>query len=75
MNTDPCIKGDESGLCCCNCQHQKPIYRHPGNVWTGVGEIDEIFGYGCTVFNVIIFSEMANQHGSCELHKLNEDEK
>ena len=63
--------------CCCTCQHQKPIYRHPGNDWTGVGEIDEIFGYGCDVFEVIIFSELAKQHDSCELHTIKEikDEK
>ncbi len=74
MKKETCTyKGIDDGSCCCNCKHQKPIYRHPGNEWTGVGNIDEIFGYGCCVFDkLIIFNEMANQHGCCELHEENE---
>ena len=71
--TKNCDQGWDNGECCCNCQFQIDIHKHPYNS-THKGSISESTGlYACTAFkdlygedNVILFE---NMHGFCELYQ------
>jgi hypothetical protein len=66
-----CDKG-HNGQCCCNCQYQTPITKHPWNKGEANGSILDHFGYACTVFNSMDSKEpfvfFNSQHGSCEMY-------
>ena len=61
------------GSCCCNCQHQLNLFKHPWNKEVGQGSINEQMGYVCTAFDEMDNSKQAiffeHKHGMCELHK------
>lgn len=73
-NYIPCNKGGlpNSDRCCCNCQNQIALYKHP---WNDInkGACNEPAGlYACVVehdmdknYKGIVFEY---QHGCCELH-------
>ena len=54
--------------CCCMCQYQEPLYKHPWNKSVlAKGRITEVMGYVCRSLELPnIFSE--SQHGCCELY-------
>jgi len=63
---------DESGQCCCNCEHQKRLMCHPSNVKVGKGSIMSQMAWAC----VVMFGDKSNEgnyifrdnkHGMCEL--------
>lgn len=65
-------EGNSQGRCCCNCEYQVKIMRHPWNQLVGgrmKGPVTEIAGYGCTILDhkQIIFQEV--QHLMCEGHE------
>lgn len=63
-------KHGHKGNCCCNCENQVNIHKHPSNNTIGKGPMSEIMGYGCTMFSDnIVFSE--SKHGICEEHAPN----
>lgn len=60
--------------CCCNCDNQKQLMKHPGNVseWAR-GKMSESFGYVC----MMQFEDGSNEgeayffdakHDICEFH-------
>lgn len=65
--------GNTKGRCCCNCQHQVEIHRHPWNSLSGgrmKGPISLIAGWGCQAPDFdgkIIFFE--DEHACCEVHE------
>ena len=66
--------GNMSGRCCCNCQHQVEIMRHPWNTMVGgrmKGPVSQNAGWGCSSPDAspgkVIFFEDA--HGVWEVHK------
>ena len=78
MSGDVCYKGwaqengNTQGRCCCNCQHQRPIVRHPWNreVWAK-GPITSQLGWGCTtpeLYPEITLFSLEHAHGMCECH-------
>jgi hypothetical protein len=68
--------GNNSGRCCCNCQYQIEIMRHPWNSRVGgrmKGPISENAGWGCMMPDFTdgstakaIFFE--REHSVCEMH-------
>ncbi|OGP65012.1 MAG: hypothetical protein A3K22_02210 [Deltaproteobacteria bacterium RBG_16_42_7] len=79
--SDKYMKPERQGLCCCNCQNQRIIFKHPLNKGGGKGRISELMGFGCAVpgfklgegISSIIFMDL--RHGMCELHKPKVDNK
>lgn len=78
QNSHKCFKGwstddgNLSGRCCCNCQYQVEIMRHPWNTISGgrmKGPVTATAGYGCSGVDPkkIIFFE--KEHSMCELHE------
>jgi len=68
--TDKCMKSDWNDECCCNCQHQRVIFKHPWNSGSNQGSVSDVAGFGCACegWNVIIFID--NIHGMCEMHEV-----
>lgn len=64
---ETCDKGYK-GTCCCMCQYQEPVHKHPWNKSElAKGRITEVMGYVCRSLELPnIFSE--SQHGCCELY-------
>lgn len=63
---------NKNGRCCCNCNYNVKIMRHPWNVFSGgrmKGPISEIAGYGCNLPDLpgIVFLE--TEHSLCEEHQ------
>ena len=61
------------GDCCCNCENQLKLMKHPWNKEFGKGSITEQCGYVC----VMKFGDNSNsgeavyfdfEHGMCEMH-------
>jgi len=65
-NKDIECKKDEWGGCCCDCKHQREVFKHPFNVLIGKGSITELLGYVCAFDGNLIFKE--NIHGYCECY-------
>ncbi len=67
---DKCEHGWHDGSCCCNCENQLELRKHPWNKDFGKGSISEGCGFVCIAFaseeRSAIFSE--TKHGMCELH-------
>ena len=62
-----CFMNTEWNACCCTCQFQHKIMKHPGNDNSYAnGSILEIMGYGCTVpgWDGTIFFD--REHSMCE---------
>jgi len=75
----PCDKGWK-GMCCCNCDNQKPLFKHPLNgnqkqgliedkLKIGKGPISEQMGWVCHIKfeeeeKYVFFDR---EHGMCEL--------
>jgi len=62
-----CLLESEWNACCCVCEYQEPIYKHPCNENEyAKGSISEIMGYACRVPGDIgmIFSD--RKHSFCE---------
>ena len=60
----------KKGRCCCLCQSQVVIKKHPWNKGKAKGSILETMGYGCAVDigepeRNVTFSDSA--HGDCEM--------
>lgn len=71
-----CLNGWDDGSCCCNCEFQKKVNKHPKNSEPFKGSISEPLGYVCTVSigassGEFIFFD--TKHGMCELHVKKED--
>src|SRR3990167_418163 len=68
--TDKCMKPEWNDRCCCNCQHQRVIFKHPWNSGSNQGSVSDVAGFGCACEggNVIIFKD--NFHGMCEMHEM-----
>lgn len=58
--------------CCCTCDHQRKLTKHPSNTEFGKGPMNEFCGYVCTMW----FNDGSNeghatyfdgQHGICEM--------
>lgn len=67
-----CNKGWHTGECCCNCQNQIELFKHPCNK-KNKGKISETTGmYACIVQIEITGDKkgilLENKHGFCELH-------
>jgi len=45
--SDKCMKSEGHDRCCCNCQNQRVIFKHPWNNGDGKGRVTDIMGYGC----------------------------
>lgn len=65
------------GECCCKCNRQYTVYKHPWNQGFAKGPISKIMGYACSMpeFNkgrgqktMIFFN---NKHGMCEMFEKN----
>jgi len=41
------MKSEGHDRCCCNCQNQRVIFKHPWNNGDGKGRVTDIMGYGC----------------------------
>ena len=73
---DKCIKPEWHDRCCCNCQSQRVIFKHPWNKGDGKGRMTDVMGFGCDSSHdnlyegipAIIF--MDARHGMCEMHEL-----
>lgn len=67
-----CDKGWHTGACCCNCQNQKRLMKHPWNNVVGKGQCTEQMGFVCVLPDELeenheyIYFE--SEHGYCELH-------
>lgn len=68
--------GNSKGRCCCNCEYQYEIMRHPWNTMVGgrmKGPVTQNAGWGCYALGVeddapkLIFQE--DEHSMCEMHK------
>lgn len=68
--------GNSSGRCCCNCEYQYEVMRHPWNTGAGgrmLGPVTMNAGWGCYALGAesdekkIIFYQ--DEHSMCELHK------
>lgn len=68
-----CDKSHFQGACCCNCQMQRKLMKHPANKDIGKGPISEEMGYVC----ITPFDDGSNlgkaiffdgEHGMCEMH-------
>ena len=68
--------GNSSGRCCCNCEYQFEVMRHPWNKLSGgrmLGPVTMNAGWGCYAVGAemdekkIIFYE--DEHSVCEMHK------
>lgn len=70
--TDKCMKPEWHDRCCCNCQHQRVIFKHPWNKGEAKGSCTEIMGFGCGVegMQIVIFKD--SFHGLCEMHEMRE---
>ena len=74
---DKCMKPEWHDRCCCNCQNQVVIGKHPWNKGAGKGRVTDIMGYGCATpdwdfdgIQGIMF--MDKNHGLCEMHYFKE---
>jgi len=67
--------GNSTGRCCCNCEYQVEIVRHPWNKSPEhKGPITEIAGWGCQAPDFdkkVIFFEV--EHAACEMHEFKND--
>ena len=67
-----CDKGWHSGECCCNCQSQIKLTKHPWNKYFGKGPISEFCGFACIVKMDFDQGQVGTfydkEHGFCELH-------
>ena len=64
---DKCFLESEYKACCCNCEFQIKIMKHPGNKNEYAnGSILSVMGYGCNIpgWNGAIFSD--REHSMCE---------
>ena len=69
-----CSKEERKGRCCCTCNHQRVIMKHPWNKGDGKGRIAEVMGYGCEPPDFaqdggkpsLVFFD--GEHGMCEMH-------
>ena len=74
--SDKCMKAEWHDKCCCNCQSQGVIFKHPWNKGDGKGRMTDVMGFGCDSSHdnlyegipAIIF--MDARHGICEMHEL-----
>lgn len=81
--TEKCFKGwpdSQSGRCCCNCQHQYEVMRHPWNTMVGgrmKGPVTVNAGWGCAGVSEgekkVIF--MQEQHSMCEAHEWKNEQR
>lgn len=61
--------GNRYGKCCCTCEHQVRIMKHPWNKIEELkGSMTEVAFYGCnmTEFNKDVVA-LNSQHGVCEM--------
>lgn len=73
MENTKCNKGLD-GKCCCNCNHQIELFKHPGNI-INKGAISESTNmYACLVLGKmekirtgVVFEQ---KHSVCEMHDL-----
>lgn len=67
--TDTCMKPQWHDRCCCNCEYQRWIFKHPWNKGDGKGSVNDVMGFGCAVEGapVVIFKD--SLHGLCEMHE------
>lgn len=73
-----CTKSEYHGRCCCNCENQRAIVKHPWNDGVAKGSISNVMGYGCetpeftieftdnSITPAVIFFD--SPHGMCEMH-------
>lgn len=52
---------------CKNCISLKKVLKHPWNEGVSKGKMTETFGFGCTLWNHIVFLD--KDTGSCEMHQ------
>ncbi len=83
-NVAPCTKGwsdgNKDGDCCCNCEFQRPLYKHPTNdVWSEAhGSIMHQLAWICALPDPDTYPDvyyMDHKHGMCELHTPRDYEK
>ena len=67
------MKPEWHDRCCCNCQNQRVIFKHPWNKGDGKGGFKDVMGYGCAPpdfeldgIQAITFKDF--KHGHCEMH-------
>ena len=66
---EPTIKNKKHDKCCCTCEHQMMLMKHPFNKGVGKGSITEIFGWVCKLPSLfgkdqgVFFSK---KHGLCD---------
>jgi len=72
MDDKKCYKPDFNNQCCCNCNNQIELRKHPGNNDFGKGSIMEKCGYVCVAkfdmdenYKTGIFFDSV--HGMCEM--------
>lgn len=59
--------GNSKGRCCCNCEYQYPLSKHPGNKGIFQGRVTEVFGYACMPLDLYPYATFFDfKHGMCE---------
>lgn len=70
MKCDKGYKGD----CCCNCDNQIELFRHPGNKYP---RYEGSILNSCDLFVCMAFGKhkgviFEDKHGCCEMHQIKE---
>jgi hypothetical protein len=77
MENNECVIDKFKG-CCCKCEYNIPLMKHPMNLDIGKGRMSEKMGYACIGFfsvNERIATFFDKEHGMCELFKQKENEQ
>jgi hypothetical protein len=71
---DKCMKDGWNDKCCCNCQNQRVILKHPWNKDDKKGHTTDVVGFGCAApghthdgTSAVIFKDV--RHGMCEMYE------
>jgi len=70
MENENCVIDKFKG-CCCKCEYNIPLMKHPINLNIGKGNMSEIMGFACIGFfsvNERIAHFFDKEHGMCELY-------
>lgn len=66
--------GNHQGRCCCNCQWQKPLVKHPWNkLELFKGRISEQIAWVCTTPELESAIVSEREHSCCEVHDYKEE--
>ena len=71
MENNKCVFDKFNG-CCCKCEYNIALMKHPLNTNEGKGKMSDLFGYACIGFHSVgerVAHYFDKEHGMCELFK------